>query len=192
VIKMSVIEVLYCHELIKAIPETTAWQNALKTSGRPKLPIKSAYSCAARASQKPAVKAYLKKLLDAKHGSAEKVCAQAKMVIDELDMICQVDPRDYFEEVQKENDVTVLRMKSLMKIGKPARAIEAIEITDKKIGEMILETNTKIKFHSKLKALELLGKHHKLYTDLVQHSGNVGQGPQIYLPDNGKNKSVGD
>lgn len=60
----------------------------------------------------------------------------------------------------------------------------------------VAETGTKgggsqrIKRHDKVKALELLGKHLGMWTDKVEHSGNLNAEIQIFrIPDNGRSES---
>jgi phage terminase small subunit len=189
---ITVIDSLFCHELIKGASETDALKEARKILGKQPLSSKSANSCAAAIMAKPAVRAYIKKLMKQTHGTDQKICDQAKRVIEELDVLSFSDPNDYWEEIKDDNGNVGLKMKPLKKMGKAARAIESIKITSDKIGEMVTRNRVEVKFHSKTKSLELLGKHHKLYSDLVVHSGSISQGPQIYLPENGKNKPVGE
>lgn len=189
---MVVLDVLFCHELIKGATEGFALQIAREHLGKSRLTKNSAYTCASKIIKKPAVKAYLKKLMKQTHGSDQRICTQAKRVIEELDILSFSDPNDYWEEVKGDDGNIELKMKPLGKMGKAARAIESIKITSDKIGKMVIKTKTEVKFHSKIEALKKLGEHHKLYTQMVQHSGVVGHGPQIYLPDNGKSKPVGE
>lgn len=59
-----------------------------------------------------------------------------------------------------------------------AVAMSAIEVGD----------TLKIKLNDRLKALDLLGKHHSLYTERVEQTGNAAQ-VVITLPDNGRSQS---
>lgn len=44
-----------------------------------------------------------------------------------------------------------------------------------------------IEWHDPQKALELLGRHHKLFTDQVEHSGSIAQtSVRIFMPDNAR------
>ncbi|MCK5607201.1 terminase small subunit [Candidatus Pacearchaeota archaeon] len=47
------------------------------------------------------------------------------------------------------------------------------EITDKDSGEVVVPRTRKIKMVDKLKAIELLGKNLKMFTDKVEHSGKM-------------------
>ena len=49
------------------------------------------------------------------------------------------------------------------------------EIENEKKGYQSVKTNTKIKLHDKLKALELLGRHLKMFTDKTELSGPNGE-----------------
>ena len=77
------------------------------------------------------------------------------------------------------------------------RAIAAIKVFDEfegfgrdrvKVGEV-----REVKFNDKIRALELLGKHLKLFTDKVEHSGADGA-PMVLitLPDNGRDQKKDD
>lgn len=46
-----------------------------------------------------------------------------------------------------------------------------VEVRRDKFGDVI---DASLKLSDKIKALELLGKHHKLFTDKTEHSGEVG------------------
>lgn len=58
------------------------------------------------------------------------------------------------------------------------RCISSIDVEelwdgDKESGRFKCGNVHKLKFHDKLRALELLGKHLKLFTEKVEHSGNL-------------------
>jgi hypothetical protein len=48
---------------------------------------------------------------------------------------------------------------------------EFVEIRYDKDGKMIDAT---LRLTDKIKALELVGKHHKLFTDKIEHGGKIG------------------
>ena len=77
---------------------------------------------------------------------------------------------------------------SIRGMGAASKAISEIEYEEVKIPDTeAIKVWGKIKFHNKTQALRMLGEHHKLYTQLVDHTGEikspVDQGYK--LPDNG-------
>jgi len=135
--------------------------------------------------KKEPVKKYLAMLSKKIQGDQEAVCDEAKKVLKELGISAFSDPRNYFT-VDKNGIVT---LNQLDKLGEKARAIAKIKQTVS--GSINNRTQTtEISFHSKMDALKLLGEHHKLYTQLVRHSGEVIS-PIIYkLPDDGSSEPV--
>jgi len=67
----------------------------------------------------------------------------------------------------------------LLKKIKPKRRVGG------KPGDEWVETEIEIETHDPLKALELLGKHHKLFTDKTEHSGKVNTTPSLNVIING-------
>ena len=126
------------------------------------------------------IKKYLGILAKKIQGESEEVAEQAKKVLAELDILCFSDPLDYFNIDDKGN----LSVKSLSQMGKGRKAISKIKQTisgSKENPTRVLELG----FHGKNESLKLLGEHHKLYTQMVRHSGEVIS-PTIYkLPDDG-------
>jgi phage terminase small subunit len=71
----------------------------------------------------------------------------------------------------------------LLKKIKPKRRVGG------KPGDEWVETEVEIEIHDPLKALELLGKHHKLFTDKTEHSGKVNTTPSLNVIINGTEPS---
>ena len=189
--KLTPTEIIFCYKLLDGVTQGIAWNQARAQLGAKPVSTDSAYSEGARAANKIQCKRFMKRLLELKHGKPEEVAAQARMVVEELDLVCQIDPRDYFEEtLDDKGKVKSLKLNSLASVGKKSRAIQSVKITERKLFDDVVDVTTEIRFHDKMKALELLGKHHKLYSDMVIHGGAVATGVQIVLPDNGKNKPV--
>lgn len=135
---------------------------------------------ASKILKKPAIKLYLGQLSKKIQGEQEQVCEQAKKVIKELDTIGFVDPRKFVDV----DDKGVIKVKPLNKLGNEAKAISKIKQTVSGSGDNKTVT-TEFSFHSKTESLRMLGEHHKLYTQMVRHSGEVIS-PIIYrLPDDG-------
>lgn len=72
--------------------------------------------------------------------------------------------------------------------------IDSSELSDDEAAMIaeVSETKTlhggsiKGKTHDKVRALELIGRHLKMFTDKVEHSGSVESLVRVYLPDNGR------
>ena len=132
----------------------------------------------------PNIKAIIVRMEKEIHGSEEEVAAQARKVIDELAILSFADPRDYFTQ---EKNGTV-KLKDLKDLGPAARAISSIEVESDTVGEVVIRTRSKYRFHSKTESLKLLGQHHKLYTELVAQFPPTR--PEVYLRDNGMDRPV--
>lgn len=96
---------------------------------------------------------------------AERVEVKADDVLRELLRLARVDIGEAFDE---HHNLRPLKEMS----AEVRRAIAGIEITalgGEKVGSI-----TKVKFWPKVQALELLGKHLKLFTEKHEHSGETG------------------
>lgn len=79
-----------------------------------------------------------------------------------------------------------------MKRDKATHLIHKVERTERsgetKDGGTWSHVTAKVELHPAQAALGLLGKHHKLFADKVEHSGSVTMGNvTVVLPDNGRN-----
>ncbi len=95
----------------------------------------------------------------------------AMMVIDEIAKVAMIDPREFFT-----TDGSLIPIRQLG--PREAAAIAGMEVTDLYAGQgderVAIGQLKKIKIASKLKALELLGRHFSVFVDKVEHSGTVG------------------
>ena len=98
---------------------------------------------------------------------AEKLDLSAEMVLRELMHLAFLDPQDVFFP-----DGTIKPLSEMPEAAR--RAISGIDFATVGIGEGS-HTVEKIKLHSKTQALDLLGKHLKLFTERreVEHTGEV-------------------
>lgn len=154
---------------------------------------KIAYSCRSndiadrvgnKIMRRPRVITYLNKIRESMGLDINGLSEQAKKVLDELALLSFSDPANYVDALQLPADVC----EAIKAMGPERRAISEIEITKRSFGSEenpVFQIDTKFKFHSKTQALTLLGKHHKLYVDIMQHRSGPNC-PGVYeLPDNG-------
>jgi len=94
-----------------------------------------------------------------------KLNVSAEKVLNELAIMAFVDTKDVYEFDGKE-----ARVKSFEEMGKATRAIQEIQVTPGAKGK---PDKVKIKLYDKKGSLELLGKYHKLFTDKIEHSGDI-------------------
>jgi phage terminase small subunit len=100
--------------------------------------------------------------------------ADANRVIDELATIAFLNPADMIRP--DDDGQAVLDLRDLT--DRQWKAIGQIEIDEKTTvdpttGQNVTTKTTKLKPLDKLKALEALGRHHKLFTDKLELSGAV-------------------
>jgi hypothetical protein len=136
-----------------------------------------------RLMKDPAVINHIKELEVKTQGTEDDVVKKKKQILDELDLICFQDPRNIYPPESEER-------KELDAMGPASRTIKSIEIITETIGDVLIRRTTKYYLHDKLKALELRGKNLKLYTDLMEHYGDVTNPIPYKLPDNGMRESV--
>lgn len=106
---------------------------------------------------------------------ADKLELTAERVLMELQRIAFFDPSDLFNESGK--------IKPLSEIPEDARRVIAGIDCVVSGGGANAEDVQKLKLHDKKGALELLGKHLKLFTEKVEHSGDVPHTFNINLID---------
>lgn len=107
--------------------------------------------------------------------TAEKLEITAERTLQELAKIAYHDPGAFFDE----NDNLV----AISKLGPNERAsLEGFEVLDKPLGEGKRFLLTKIKKADRIRALEILGKHQRLFGD-SSFSAEVDTGPGGLGPD---------
>jgi hypothetical protein len=126
---------------------------------------------------------YIKELQLKTQGDDATVISKKKQILDELDLISFQDPRNIYPEGTEER-------KELDAMGPASRTIRSIEITTENIGEVMIRRTVKYTLHDKLKALELRGKNLKLYTDVMDGTGDVVNPTPYRMPDNGMRDEV--
>lgn len=115
---------------------------------------------------KPEIQKLIQESMDKR---AKKVQVTAEEVLSELKKMAFIDLAGFYTEdvngnrvIKKLEDLTDAQKASLLEIRE-----DEIIIAGQKLG-----TNIKIKLHDKLKALELIGRHLKMFTDRVETSGS--------------------
>lgn len=125
-----------------------------------------------------------------------------KIASGDLDDLLDVDG-EFDIQLARERGTTFLLKK--IEIDRDVIEVKATSVQDGPDGGEVIERSIvkekiKIQIHDPLRALELLGKHGKLFVDRIEATGKDGQplnpddGPQVvfYIPDNGRGDSDGD
>lgn len=111
---------------------------------------------------------------------AEKTGITSEVVLQELLRLARVDISEAFNE-----DGSLKPIKEIPEDVR--RAISAVEVDEIQEGRgddrRFVGYTRKVKFWDKKGALELLGKHLKLFTDKVEHSGAVSYSVVTGVPD---------
>jgi phage terminase small subunit len=140
--------------------------------------------------QKPYIQSRIRDRMNEAFGDAKD---DIRRIIDELKMIAFGDIADLFdwgkrEIVDSEGDfveeVEDLNFKTKEQLGEKTRLITEIEQVKTRFGNRI-----KIKQADKMRAIELLGKYYKLFTDKIEHTnpdGNLKPQVFVYLPKNSR------
>lgn len=125
----------------------------------------TAHAQGCRLAKNPKVAARIKELMDER---GERTKVPADRVILELERMAMWDPKD-LAHVKSPEDIVALP-------EDVRRAIVGWGYD--KLGNFVLKM-------AKEKALELLGRHHKSFTDKVEHSGKVTLEDLVAEPDQG-------
>lgn len=141
--------------------------NQTKAAERAGYSAKTAQEISAVLMKKPHVKKRIQELMDKRVAKVEK---KSHDVIQELVYIGHSDIRELFDDAGCVRPVKEWPEHI-------ARAVASIEVFEEYQGSgserQYIGQTKKVKFWDKPKALELKGKHEKLFTDKVEHSGAV-------------------
>ena len=83
-----------------------------------------------------------------------------------LEAVANFDIRSLYDDNGKLKDPTQYDKHTAM-------AVSGIDVTDEYDKGEKISTSSKIKTNDKLKAIELLGKNYKLWTDKIEHGGSL-------------------
>lgn len=157
-------ESLFVVEYLKDLNATDAYMRAFGLENR-----KSAGVQASVLMSKPRIKAAIQKAMDAR---AQRVEITADMILREILLIAKTDLANAYDEGG--------RLRPIHEIPEDTRrAIAGVKVFEEfegfgkerhKIGEV-----RELKMWDKLKALELLGKHLKLFKETVEITGTLEQ-----------------
>lgn len=128
---------------------------------------KGAHVQAAQLLSNPKVQSFANKL---KADRSARTEITADMVLKEIGRLAFADIRSLFDENGRLLPVHMLP-------PEVAASIASIEVVTSKVpgGEPVdVEHTAKVKFWDKRGSLELLGRHLKMFTDKIEHSGKIG------------------
>ena len=154
--KLSPKQEAFCLEYLKDL-------NATQAAIRAGYSEDSARQIGSENLSKPAIEARLKQLLDER---SERTKISADRVLNELAKLAFSDMRDF---TRWSASGVELRNSDDLNDDDAACIAEVSETTTKEGGSV------KFKLHDKKAALELLGRHLKLFTDKHEHSGPDGK-----------------
>lgn len=137
--------------------------NATQAATRAGYSEKTAYSQGHDLLKKPEIVAYIDEL---KEKTAAKLNITRERVMQELGRLAFFDVRKLYDDNGMPLPLSELD-------DDTAAAIVGLDYATKGNAEIGTADILKIKLADKKGALELLGKHFKLFTDQVEHSGNV-------------------
>jgi len=119
---------------------------------------------AAKFLAKPEVRA----AIEEKRGEAiAKAGVRAVRVLEELAAIALLDPADLFDETGA--------MRPLKDVPRETRAaLSALDVEEVRLDGVSIGQVKKLRMHSKVEALKLLGQYLKLFAERVEHTGRDG------------------
>lgn len=180
-------EKLFCLEYLKDF-------NATQAATRAGYSEKSAKEIGYENLTKPHIQFHLYTVMQKVFSKAED---KVTKIIQELELIAFSDIADVIDwdqsvthtnwETGAKTKKRAINLKSKKELGEKSRFIS--EISE---SETMYDIKRKVKLYDKLKAIELLGKYHKIFADRVEHSnpdGTLKPLVQIFIPDNGRDKN---
>lgn len=146
---------LFCREFLRDF-------NGAKAAVRSGYSEKTARQIASENLSKPDIQQYVQALAIQLNTKTDN---QIESIIAELQIIAFGSMRDVADW-----DLNGIQIKDSKILREEAKLVAEIsETSSEKSGSRV-----KVKLHDKLKALELLGRYHKIFTDKVEHTGKDG------------------
>lgn len=147
--------------------------NATQAATRTGYSKKTAYSIGQENLKKPEIQKLIQKLMKER---SERTQVTQERVVMELALIAFSDLADYLS-IEENTGVIIPKSFDEMEEGK-SRALESIKedraIKEDAKGEQVtVYDKVTFKLHSKIKALELLGRHLGMFIDNIKHSGKI-------------------
>lgn len=131
--------------------------------------------------KRPHIKEYLDELNERR---AKRLEISADRVLEELAKIAFVDPTEVFDVDAKGNMTFSGKLSDL----KPEERACIAEVTQ--TINALGGGSTKIKLHDKLSALEKIGKHLKLFTDVTENKFDLTQMGRVMVTDGNKSMAL--
>lgn len=183
--KLTPMEEIFCLEYLKSF-------NATKAAISAGYSEKTARQIGYENLTKPYIRRRLRDALDEVLGDKTE---DVKKIIAELRLIAFSDLRDFVswnsesrKLVDPDTNKTYHTFRTTIRapdeMGEKARALAELSET-----ESALSSSRKVKMYDKLRAIELLGKFYKIFTDKIEHTnpdGNMKPQVFVYLPKNGR------
>lgn len=182
--KLTPMEEIFCLEYLKHF-------NATKAAISAGYSEKTARQIGYENLTKPYIRRRLRDSLDEILGDKTE---DVKKIINELRIMAFSDIKDVVswdsgkELIDKETGKVHSPFRTVIRdaadMGDKSRAIS--EVSE---SETELSSNRKVKMYDKLRAIELLGKFYKIFTDKIEHTnpdGNMKPQVFVYLPKNGR------
>jgi len=182
--KLTPMEEIFCLEYLKHF-------NATKAAISAGYSEKTARQIGYENLTKPYIRRRLRDSLDEILGDKTE---DVKKIINELRIMAFSDIKDVVswdsgkELIDKETGKVHRTFRTVIRdaadMGDKSRAIS--EVSE---SETELSSNRKVKMYDKLRAIELLGKFYKIFTDKIEHTnpdGNMKPQVFVYLPKNGR------
>lgn len=138
--------------------------NATKAADRAKYSKKTANEQGSRLLANVKVQARIQELMDERSKRTE---ITSDIVLKELLLIAKTDLSEAFDEQGSLKDIHDIPENI-------RRAIAGVEVYVETIQGIEIGRTKKLKLWDKNRALEMLGRHLKLFTDKVEHSGSIG------------------
>lgn len=161
--KLTAKQEKFCKEYIVSL-------NATQASIKAGYSEKTAKAIGTENLSKPAIQ---KRIQELSSGAVKKHEITVDMIIKELAAIAFLDVSSFYTATGD--------LKAIHDIDETARkAIASVSARVVKEGEDFVDIKT-IKANDKLKALELLGRYHKMFTDKIEHSGDITITPAEWL-----------